>query len=256
MKSQPLAYWFLRLILVSTFCLVSGADGFLSAEMPLTKQQLEDLRDSAYSHQQQDQWCEARQVWQKLLTATKEVADGAAMRSEAERNLHLLKRLCEPAQEPVDLIITNTQDRPLAERPEKIPQKYFLQYYPVGKQVRSLSLLNISGSGVNKGWGLEGEVYFTCQHRVALDLKVLQNNGSRLEVELYFAEVSQVGSISGEQLQLQLPEGPLLPLLAPFWDHADKLIVRRYPKFIVVKWAAIAAAHADPRAKRTLTFLA
>lgn len=126
-----------------------------------------------------------------------------------------------------------------------------LTYYPVGKRVRSVMHFNTTGEGINRDWFLTAEAHFAYQHRVALESKVVANNGRRLVAELLIGEVAEVRAVTEQAIELRVPDNPIVPVV---WKELEDQLLRPVPGYAVVRRIAELIYVLDPRLRRTLTW--
>ncbi|MBW3599660.1 MAG: hypothetical protein KY475_20615 [Planctomycetes bacterium] len=132
------------------------------ASTPQLPPELKDLRVAALEQQARQEWCEAAKSWDDFHQKLAPHSELLAYREEASRNLEIARKRCDPPQEMV--IERRFDPDPGAE--ENIPEDDLLAYYPVGRSVRSVLLLNVTGRGVDQHSLLKGESSFAYQYRV------------------------------------------------------------------------------------------
>ena len=165
--------------------------------------------------------------------------------TEAGRNLELVEPLC-GIKPPPGLVVVE----PPADPPGPVPKDALIAAYPVGRTIDSFAILDVSGSGTNKQWGLKGHVSFVYVYQVVLETRVVENRGTAVVFEQYFKDVVQLRADSDLlELQLDLPESPILTVLMEAADES----LHGVPLYILVKKLAAIVNVVDPRGKRTLT---
>jgi hypothetical protein len=205
--------------------------------------EIQKLHAAAIRLQEEKKWCEAKQKWEELQARLPEDSE---YREDAERNLKTVARLCEP---PVSFVSEiKIPEPPREQRPAEVAEKDLVAFYPVGRTIQSIALLNASGTGTNRQWIFQGASYFAYQYRVALETEVIENRGTAVVFRQHFNDVVQLRATSKATLELDLPETPILDLV---WEP---LILKPIPNYRGVKKLAEIILIADPRLKRTLTF--
>ena len=214
----------------------------------------------AYDLQLKQEWCQAKAAWEDLKAKLPAATDQKTTqdRIEAERNIKLLQSLCPPlggppVPEPKEPVPVPKPPGP--ELPKPIPGTDLLKFYPQGRTDRSLALFQISGKGTNKDWWLKGEANFNYVCRVVAETKVIENDSQRgkLVFEQTFKEVSQTRTVSKRDVQLDLPDSPIL---ATVWKEFEDITLTPIPVYHVVRKLTEIAVLADPNLKRTLTWMA
>jgi len=212
------------------------------------------LKSDAYALEQNGKWCESRNAWDELLSTLKGVPTGAeyqllnALRVEAERNQRLTKSHCQPSAPPKGPVKLPPKNPP----PQNIPEDVFAAIYKPGRTIRSLALLNLSGSGVNDSWLLHGEVRFAYQYRVVIETRVKEAYGQRLVFEQRYLDVSEHRIVSKETLEMNAPESPVIVAI---WQPLEDRFLKILPTYRAAKTAGQMMQILDPGLKNTLTFL-
>ena len=205
--------------------------------------------------QQQEQWCESRDAWQRVLDETGDETASTTWKRLAKQNLKLVSERCSP---PDNLIPPQQQVEvpalPEAERPALINEDVLLKSYPTGRQVRGISDIEIRGSGSNRDWSLQGSCSFRYLAKVAVDATVEANDGRELIFLVHFREVSQSLLLTNKTLELAPIEMPLLSIV---WENSKiEKVLRHIPGYLIIRDLINLANIVDPRLRRTLTLLA
>ncbi len=135
------------------------------------------------------------------------------------------------------------------DRPKKIPQDAITKFYKEGKTVNSLALLNMTGQGTNRDWGIKGNAHFAYQYRIAVQTKVKQNRGTAVVFEQFFGEVVQIRAESNSTIQLSMPDSPIVQIV---WEKLDRYGLEKIPGYTELKDLIKVL---DPDLKQTLTFI-
>lgn len=205
--------------------------------------------------QQQEQWCESRDAWQRVLDELGDETASTTWKRLAKQNLKLVSERCSP---PDNLIPPQQQVEvpalPEAERPALISEKTLLKSYPTGRQVRGISDLEIKGQGSNRDWSVRGSCSFRYLAKVDVDATVESNDGRELIFLVHFREVSQSLVLTNKTLELTPIEMPLLSIV---WENSKvEKVLRHIPGYLIIRDLINLANVVDPRLRRTLTLLA
>lgn len=219
------------------------------------KHRLDQQRAAAYELQAKREWCAAHSAWEALVGNP---AADVSLRHEAQQNVDLLRPLCSASSpsgddryvDKLDLE-AELQKRPLESRPRKPPTDELLAFYAPGKKVLSECNLQMTGSGENRNWLVKGEAHFAYQYRIAIETSVVANDGASVVFEQKFLEVVQNLANSREELQLNVPE---MPLLAAVGSELERHFLDQIPQYRMVKRLAEITQVADPSLKSALTF--
>jgi hypothetical protein len=199
--------------------------------------------DEARKLHSEGKWSEAQGAWQSLIDAQPATSP---LQQEAAANLDIAKAHSQPTKprvtvfNPVGKRLTGDQPKP----------DQVAKCYPVGKKVRSVADLSISGTGVNKKWVLQGTNNFTYQYRVVVETTVRENSDTVVIFEQEFKEVTQNLAASKKELELKAPDSPILAVV---WEGLEQNALNPVPGYRQLKWAARLANSADPGLKRILS---
>lgn len=207
----------------------------------IPRKELDAHRQNAYEFQIAANWCAAKKEWEQLKqeTAGTEFAD---LRKEAEGNLALVTPLCKPVQPSVNEL--KVPAPPDNQRRAKLPEDKIVAFYPLGRTVRSLAYVDITGRGRNRQWAIQVDAHFAYRYKFAVVTKVIENRGTAVVFEQDFPEVVQLLATSSEEVQFDPP-----PWAQVVWTIAEKQV----PVLIVVRKLAEEVNRLDPNAKRLLT---
>lgn len=208
---------------------------------------IKELLEEARALHSEGKWPEAEVAWQKLIV-TLPTGEYSDLRREAERNLQTAKD--EQKDGVTEVVIPEPPD---GDRPAAVPEDELVRFYQVGKTVRSVSLVNITGFGSNKDWVFEEATHFAYQYRLAVETKVVENRGTAVVFEQHFQDVSSTLAQSHRELALVVPDLPVLQLI---WGEVENQLLEPIPIYVVARRLATLATTADPNLKRTLTFFA
>lgn len=207
---------------------------------------------NARQHQQDRQWCEARDAWQQVLKEAGNSSENKSWKSEANGNLAILEALCEPPTPQISankrIEVPSPQE---AERPALINEEQLLNAYPQGRSVRGVSNVLITGQGSNRDWGLQGHCSFRYLAKVAVEATVEANDGRELTFLVHYPEVSQSLVVSRKSLELADFE---MPVLSMVFGNYERLL-KHIPIYLIIRDTISLAQIVDPRLKRTLTWL-
>jgi hypothetical protein len=215
---------------------------------PVDRTEITTLADQARSLHRTQKWCEAKNAWEVLLRKAPNDDQNRELRREADGNLEIARSNCEPHKPLVERV--DLPEPPQNAQPSPIPEDRITKFYPEGKTVRSIAVLNMTGSGRNKSWILEGDCNFAYEYRAEIETKVVRNRGTAVVFRQHFKDVMQLRAESKEELQLSIPESPISPLL---WGPVEKNLLMPIPAYIIAKRALEIAQTVDPRFRRTLT---
>lgn len=213
--------------------------------------------ESALSLQESEQWCESQEKWQQILDLFAEelnVRSRSPLRNEIDSNLRITRSKCQPQDAVTGTTLPGHRDdhRPSSERPvpapDPVPEDALVHYYPKGKSVRSIALMNITGRGRNRAWIFETNAEFAYQHRMLVETKVVESNETRITFEVTFAEVEQLRAVSASSVELVTPQSPIVKQV---WGQIDRNL-RAHPVYQVARTLGDVA---DPQLKTTLTNL-
>lgn len=160
---------------------------------------------SALVFQSQRNWSAAIAAWESVVNGLED--EKSPCRSEAEHHLRLCrdgenKDASEPASnEPITIA---EDSRPSEKRPEAIPERTLEDEYPVGRVIRSISAVQISGRGTNRSWGLQSEGHFDWKAQVEATSRILESSPTRgyLKVRQEFHDVSQLLVVRNKSFSL------------------------------------------------------
>ncbi len=190
-------------------------------------------------------WEKAKQLLDEALKEIDSADDRANLGAEhavAQRNEEIVTNVMRKAGvEAIKLPVSN-------EPPVALKDKDLQRYYPVGKHMRSVALLKVTGCATNKDWGLHAETNFVYLYQLQLDSQVLSNDGHKVKFELFCPEASQVAYYAKHSLELDLPGSPLVSAL---WTNVEDNWLRGIPSYSVAK----SLLNLDRRLKKTLTTL-
>lgn len=220
-----------------------------------TSDEIPESVQTAQRLQQQEQWCESHDVWQRVLDETDNEAASTTWKRLARQNLLLVSERCNP---PDNLISPQQQVEvpalPESERPALISEEVLLKSYPTGRQVRGISDIEIRGSGSNRDWSVRGSCSFRYLGKVDVDATVESNDGRELTFLVHFREVSQSLVLTNKTLELTPIE---MPLLSIAWENSKvEKVLRHIPGYLIIRDLINLANVVDPRLRRTLTLLA
>lgn len=213
--------------------------------------------ESARGLGENEQWCESHEKWQQILDVFDEelnVRSRSSLRDEIDRNLKSTGEKCQQHDAVIETTLPGHPDdhRPSSERPvptpAPVPEDALVRYYPTGKSVRSIALMNITGRGRNRAWIFETNAEFAYQHRMLVETKVIENIGTRITFEVTFAEVEQLRAVSDSSVELLPPQSPIVKQV---WGQIDRNL-RIHPVYQVARTLVDVA---DPKLKTTLTNL-
>lgn len=221
--------------------LVSGGD----PEPPLTPEITKLVEDARRFHGQ-GEWCTAAPAWQKVVDMIGNQSGHEAIRREAVGNLDIAKAKCQPTHPPVEAI----ELKPPQTLPRKVPEDEIARFYNVGKTVRSVAYLMVTGKGTNQNWILKGTANFAYQYRIIVETKVVENRGATVVFEQHYQDVSQLRAESKKELELSPPSSPILALV---WDEIERNLLITIPPYLLIKRATELVEISDPRLKKTLT---
>ena len=212
------------------------------------------LREEAVQLQQDRNWCDAGEAWEKLLADIPQdsLEELQSLRQEAEHNLRRTDQLCQSKQVPKKgerVPVTPPKENP----PAPISADNLKEWYPSGKTVRSVGFLHISGRGTNKRWVFQADAHFQYVYRIATETTVVKNdNGSdRLVFEQAFHDVSQSRAVSRKTLEFSPPDSLLLNV---GWGEFERHVLKLNPVYVVARKLVSQLEKIDPNAKRTLTW--
>lgn len=213
------------------------------------------LQAEATQLQQDQKWCDAGAAWKKLLAEIPHDASGElqSQRQEAEHNSRLCDNGCQPPKR-VPAKDERVEVAPPKENPPPpISGEDLLTWYPLGKTVRSVGWLHISGRGTNSRWVFKAESHFQYVYRLAAETKVVKNDSGSglLTFEQTFLDVSQSRAVSRKTLEFSPPQNLLLSI---GWTELERQVLNHVPVYVVARKLASQLDKIDPKAKRTLTW--
>jgi hypothetical protein len=208
-----------------------------------------ELHERAVSLQAKENWREAEEAWDKLLDELPAVDDDAVetLRAEAEYNRRITARHAHPNSAPV----AELNFAEPAQRPPMIAERDVIKFYPVGRAIRSVAYLHANGKGSNTSWVFRSDASFLYEYRVVVETRVKENRGTAVVFQQHFKSVDELRAVSDRDLELQLPDSPILKLV---WDEVDETL-SLHPAYRIVKRLGQMAAALDPGGRRTLTRL-
>lgn len=195
-------------------------------------------------------WPQAIDAWDELL-----LEQGLVERQRRDILRH--RRNAEEARE-VENKGSHEFERPVGEkrgRPDTpAPEEEFREFYPVDRQIRSVACFNVNGSGRNKGWILQGDVYFAYQYEVLMETAVKKNTGAYAVFDVYIPDVKQIRATSKEKVELRVPEIKS-SIIRTAWHVTDAGLFYASRIYRVVRGLGRLASNLDPGLQRTLTKL-
>lgn len=205
---------------------------------------LDHLRKVAFGLQAGRKWTDAEQAWQKYLAELPPDEKRNRDREEAEQNLELCK-----SQSGDPIVEAEIPKLPPAERPKKVPDRDVEAWYPKGRKIRSIAVASATGRGKTAAGIFEKPAYFAYQYVFELETTVVGNDGAAVEFEVVFKDVVQHLARCDEELELHLPDSPILETV---WGEAETYLLP-IPAYRVFKTAAEIARIGDPHFKLPLT---
>jgi hypothetical protein len=211
---------------------------------------LDVLRDKAAKLQAEGKWREAQDAWDRLLDESSAGSDETeyALRAEAERNQRIAEQHAHPESPPVDEWVL--PEPPAAERPREVPAADVVEFYPVGRTVRSIAYLHVNGRGSNRAWVFRSDASFQYQYQMIVETKVKENRGTSVVFEQDFKVVDERRAVSDRKLEFHFPDSPIL---REVWEQLDETVLPIHPAFRVVKKLGQLAQALDPNGRRSLT---
>lgn len=209
-----------------------------------TSSRLDDLRKDAFKLQVGRKWPDAEKAWRKYLA---ELPPGDAHddeREEAQRNLELCTR---QGRGPV--AEAHIPEPTADDRPEKVSDRDVKAWYPKGRKIRSFAVASATGRGRTTAGIFQKPAYFAYQYLFELETTVLDNDGVAVEFEIAFRDVVQQLARCDEELELHLPDSPILDAV---WNEAENYL-RPIPAYRLLKTIAEIEQAADPHFKVPLT---
>ncbi len=216
---------------------------------PNDRSQIEKVILAAYDLQVDGKLSGAKEQWDKAL----EMIDAqghpdylADLRDRAERNLEQIGEM----QRENSKTTVSIEDHP--DPPEKVPEATLEEYYPVGRKIRSVATVLITGTGTNERWFWKQEASFLYQYRVAVETEVVGNDGTELEFVQNFVEVVQERAVCDKSVRLR----SLSPIAEQVFRVFEEAVLYRFPIYVHAKRLGEIAGIVDPGAERILTRLA
>jgi hypothetical protein len=205
---------------------------------------LDDLRQNAFRLQADRKWADAEQAWRDYMAKLPSDDAHRRDRDEVEGNLDLCKR---QSSEPiVEVKILPPAE---ADRPKEVPARDVKAWYPKGRRIRSLAVASATGRGRTTVGVLQKPAYFAYQYVFELETVVVDNDGAAVEFEVAVKDVVQQLARCDEELELHLPDSPILEMVG---GEADNYL-RPIPAYRVFKTIAEIARAQDPHFKIPLT---
>ena len=208
---------------------------------------IEVLLQRAHQLQEEENWCEAEKAWSQVLDRMGDDDSEQSFREDALQNRDLARSNCQPGEAPI--AERDIPRLPEDKRPKEVPEDEIARFYTRGKTVRSVAIFNITGTGTNTAWTFKKDAYFAYEYRMVIETKVVDNQGTAVVFEQSFPEVVQVRAESQEELELHLPESPILAVV---WQPVDREL-GAWPPYAYGKRIAELINIADPRLRHTLT---
>ena len=205
---------------------------------------IQKLAKNARELQKDGKWCDAKGTWQQTLDQLGDTHPD--LRQEAAANLAIAQEKCKPTHQPIDEL----NPEPPKNLPARVPEDQIVRFYKTGKTVHSLAYLDITGEGTNQNFILKGTTHFAYRYQLIAETKVVENRGTAVVFELHFLDVAQLRAESHQELELELPDSPILAII---WNELEKNVLNPIPVYVVVKRAAELINVADPGLKSTLT---
>jgi len=210
--------------------------------------QAKDDAEEARRLQLQGKHQEADAKWADVEEQVKAIGapdELITLRQEAAANRKELKPLREKGTQ-------SWREEEIQGRPEEIGKERILSYYRIGRTIRSGGEFLIQGRGTSSDWVFKKDAYFVVIVLGAVETKVLKNDGHEIQFQVAFKEVSRNLMASDASLELTEPDSPLLVV---FWRPFEEVVLNGIPAYRVLKKVAEWANVADPRLRRTLTWL-
>jgi len=217
--------------------------------------QVEAAADQARQLQREGKPRQADDKWKDVEKQIKDLGSPdelASLRQEGAANRKELKPLVGQAAKPTNEITRPESAIPISDRPNEVGQREILRFYPVGRTIRSGGEFVIEGRGTSRDWVFKNEAHFVVVVLAAAETKVLGNDGHTLRFEVAFKEVSR--NLIASDGALELTE-PVSPLLVEFWPVVQRQFLNEVPPYRVLKRVGEWLNIADPRLRRTLTWL-
>ncbi len=108
------------------------------------------------------------------------------------------------------------------------------KYYPIGKTIQSSAILDIQGKGRSEFFCFQGEGNFAYEYQLDIESKVLGNDGSQMQVELFFKNASEIMVDSQQEFSWRDLDAPILEAV---WGGAEMLAKKYYPPYGKIKIA-------------------
>ncbi len=200
-----------------------------------------------YKLHEDRKWLEAKEAW-KDLSGKSDLCP--RQKEEIEQNLALAERQ-QNTQNEWSRPESDAAGRPVT----PVPVTTFLAYYPVGRAIRSVAVVNLSGTGSNTRWFFTTTGSFAYQYRVVSETSVIDNTfgtgDTAARFEVNFLEAAQQRAITEfGALRLELPEDSLINDFLVLGDSQ----LHRFPAYRFVRRIVNFATLADPGLEKTLTF--
>lgn len=216
-----------------------------SGKTPSVPVPVTDLIAAAQALEKEGKWCDAERKWDEVLRNDDAEPEQRQTALESHANA---RAKCHPGKPPAEQI--DVPPRSVDERPPPVPVDDVTRFYAVGKTVRSVILVNITGIGDNTAWTFKRNAHFAYQYRLEVETKVVENRGTAVRFEQFIPVASQLRAESHQEIELHLPDSPILNDI--IWPPIDALL-RQWPKYVYVRRGVEIINVVDPRLKRTLT---
>ena len=233
-----------RLTGIVVVLLAAGAVWYLwPKSCPPLAQNLTAMLDEARDLQHDGKDDDALKKWKEFLSQlpTGECFDGE--RTTASQSVSQIeKRQGEPSVGSVTV-----QEVPPNFTPPPGEVQRAVGFYTVGRRVKSLAMLSVTGQGVFRDWGFKSSRYFAYLHQVPVDTVVVDNQNGKLVVfEQTIGDLAELTAVSNEQLELDLPKSPIL-------EELDRRASNYFWQYRIVRDLVRGLEKLDPHLRRTLT---
>jgi hypothetical protein len=204
------------------------------------------MRDEAIQLQQKGEDDAALKKWMEFQSQLPAGACFADERRAAELSVDEIKTRSNGL-----VSMTTVKPIPSDFKPPEGEVERAAKFYQKGRRVRSLAMLRTTGEGVFSDWGFKSSRHFAYLHQVPLDTRVVKNdNGREIVFEQAIGDVAELMAVCKEELQLDLPQSPLLESLT---HEVDQRVAPYLWQYRVVRDLATVLIKLDPDLKRTLT---
>jgi hypothetical protein len=210
--------------------------------------QARQLQREGKTREADDKWAEVEKQ-NKALSAPEELAP---LRQEAVLNRKELKPFLDKGAKLTDELTRPESAIARGERPEEIGHKEVLRFYPIGRTISSGGEFVIEGRGTGRDWVFKNEAYFVVVVLAGAETEVRENDGHTVRFEIAFKEISRNFLASDGSLELTEPDSPIL---VEFWRPFEETVLNGIPAYRILKQVGELANLADPRLRRTLTWL-